>query len=98
MQSNYCAGNAILDQLASFGPPALTPAAVPVLTLNWGPWGEVGMAAKGTKAYAMAVKVSAVCMCICVLSLFSLAFGLTYYKPSAHASLTRLCTYPSSVN
>jgi acyl carrier protein len=60
-QSNYCAANALLDQLATWGGDKTgagtavdTP--VPVLAVNWGPWAEAGMAQVGTKAYEAAVK------------------------------------------
>ena len=43
-QSNYCAANAVLDQLAQFGG-----GAVPVVAVNWGTWGA-GMGAPGTRA------------------------------------------------
>jgi len=56
-QSNYCAANALLDNLAAFGaslpegdrPPCR------VMAINWGPWGEAGMAKVGTKAYEQAL-------------------------------------------
>ena len=50
-QSAYCAANAALDQLAQWGKSSL-----PILTINWGPWAEAGMAAVGTKAYRTAVE------------------------------------------
>ena len=50
-QGNYCAANAVLDHLAAFPTPEDPHSAVPMLTVNWGPWGEAGMAAPGTKAY-----------------------------------------------
>jgi len=51
-QSNYCAANTFLDALATWG----SSLDCPILTINWGPWGEVGMAKKGTRAYELAVK------------------------------------------
>jgi len=58
-QSNYCAANAMLDQLAAFGssdmlPPGDRPPCR-VLAVNWGPWAEAGMAKVGTKAYEAAL-------------------------------------------
>ncbi|KAJ9472607.1 PKTS1 [Diplonema papillatum] len=52
-QSNYCAANGFLDAFASFEPPATVKKMV---AISWGPWGEVGMAKKGSKAYELAVK------------------------------------------
>jgi hypothetical protein len=50
----------MLDQLAAFGSAGVLPQGdqppCRVLTINWGPWGEAGMAAVGTKAYEQAVK------------------------------------------
>eukprot|EP00040_Diaphanoeca_grandis_P024578 m.135297 g.135297 ORF g.135297 m.135297 type:complete len:2787 (+) comp29787_c4_seq1:169-8529(+) len=58
-QSNYCAANSVLDQMATWGLGLESDSdAVRVLTINWGPWGEAGMAAKGSKAYAQAIKDS----------------------------------------
>ena len=58
-QSNYCAANGLLDQMATFGlPSSVTLPADPqplVLTLNFGPWGEVGMAREGTKAHQLSL-------------------------------------------
>lgn len=52
-QTNYCAANSLLDQLVQW--PRHT-CGTSLVAINWGPWGEAGMAAKGTKAYDMAVK------------------------------------------
>jgi hypothetical protein len=58
-QSNYCAANAMLDQLAAFGSVGDLPEGdrppCRVLAINWGPWGEAGMAKVGTKAYDQAL-------------------------------------------
>mmetsp|Transcript_123527 Transcript_123527/g.395126 ORF Transcript_123527/g.395126 Transcript_123527/m.395126 type:complete len:2722 (+) Transcript_123527:112-8277(+) len=58
-QSNYCAANAMLDNLAAFGSAGVLPEGdrppCRVLAINWGPWGEAGMAKVGSKAYAQAV-------------------------------------------
>jgi acyl transferase domain-containing protein/non-ribosomal peptide synthetase component F/acyl carrier protein len=55
-QANYCAANALLDHAATFGLPASAGAEPPrVVTLNFGPWGEVGMAKEGTKAHALSL-------------------------------------------
>ena len=63
-QSNYCAANGLLDHLATFGLPRHlrqrahgdAPSAPHVLTLNFGPWGEVGMAREGTKAHQLSLQ------------------------------------------
>jgi len=57
-QVNYCAANAMLDQLAVFGDSGESGGRLPcrVITVNWGPWGEAGMAKVGTKAYEAAVR------------------------------------------
>ena len=53
-QANYCAANACLDQLATWG--AVNHAGPKVVSVNWGPWGgETGMVAPGSKAHAMSV-------------------------------------------
>nr|AQS99303.1 type I polyketide synthase [Gambierdiscus excentricus] len=52
-QTNYCAANAVLDQLATF---ATAAAPCRILAVNWGPWAEAGMAKAGTKAYEQAIK------------------------------------------
>ena len=66
-QSNYGAANAILDQMATDwngfggqggadGDKDRVTSTIPIVAVNWGSWGEVGMAAKGTKAYEIAMK------------------------------------------
>ena len=49
-QANYAAANAFIDARASME------SDIPIIALNWGPWGEVGMAKEGSKAYAQAIK------------------------------------------
>eukprot|EP01052_Picozoa_sp_SAG31_P018907 SAG31_NODE_1358_length_8643_cov_11.893375_3_plen_267_part_00 len=53
-QANYAAANALLDAFAAFHhlQSHTTP---PLLVMNWGPWGEAGMAAEGTKAHALSI-------------------------------------------
>eukprot|EP00930_Biecheleria_cincta_P009311 TRINITY_DN11101_c0_g2_i1.p1 TRINITY_DN11101_c0_g2~~TRINITY_DN11101_c0_g2_i1.p1 ORF type:complete len:2749 (+),score=545.09 TRINITY_DN11101_c0_g2_i1:120-8366(+) len=61
-QVNYCAANAMLDQLAVFGGAGEASLAegdrapCRLIAVNWGPWGEAGMAQVGTKAYEQALK------------------------------------------
>lgn len=62
-QSNYGAANAILDQMATNwnsgranGDGDRDISSIPIVAVNWGSWGEVGMAAQGTKAYETALK------------------------------------------
>jgi len=59
-QANYCAANSVLDNLATFGEADVLPMGdVPpcrIIAINWGPWGEAGMAKVGTKAYEQAVR------------------------------------------
>jgi len=59
-QANYCAANSVLDNLATFGDADVLPMgdAPPcrIIAINWGPWGEAGMAKVGTKAYEQAVR------------------------------------------
>ena len=54
-QGNYCAANAMLDQMAVWGVPGSNLSGK-IVTINWGPWGEAGMAGPGTKAHAQALK------------------------------------------
>ena len=65
-QANYCAANGLFDHAAAFGLPQPHPSrqgqsapprppAPAVLTLNFGPWGEVGMAREGTKAHSLSL-------------------------------------------
>ncbi|XRB05229.1 alpha/beta fold hydrolase [Pycnococcus provasolii] len=60
-QASYAAANGILDQLAWFGPDAREraglpfAATMPLLAVNWGSWGEAGMAARGSHAFASAL-------------------------------------------
>jgi len=59
-QTNYCAANSMLDNLATFGAAKVLPEGdrppCRIITINWGPWGEAGMAKVGTKAYEAAVR------------------------------------------
>lgn len=59
-QTNYCAANSMLDNLATFGAAKVLPEGdrppCRIITINWGPWGEAGMAKVGTKAYDLAVR------------------------------------------
>ena len=48
-QSNYCAANGFLDAYTQYG------ITTKIASISWGPWGEVGMAKEGTKAYSSAV-------------------------------------------
>eukprot|EP00971_Amphidinium_carterae_P258668 5134065-Amphidinium_carterae.1 len=54
-QTNYCAANALLDNLATFGGssgrPAGDGAPCRIIAVNWGPWGEAGMAKKGSPGF-----------------------------------------------
>jgi len=53
-QTNYCAANAVIDHMAAFGHGHEMPCRV--LAINWGPWGEAGMAKQGTKAHELAIR------------------------------------------
>jgi len=59
-QTNYCAANSMLDSLATFGAAKVLPEGdrppCRIITINWGPWGEAGMAKVGTRAYEAAVR------------------------------------------
>ena len=58
-QSNYCAANGLLDHAVTFGLPETFCGGRPapkLLTLNFGPWGEVGMAREGTKAHQLSLQ------------------------------------------
>lgn len=56
-QSNYCAANHMLDHLATFGlEDKFAENDVRFVAVNWGPWGEVGMAKAGSKAHEVALK------------------------------------------
>lgn len=55
-QVNYSAANGMLDQMAVFGASGTEKLPCRIITINWGPWGEAGMAKVGTKAYEQAVK------------------------------------------
>jgi hypothetical protein len=48
----------MIDQLSSFGGALPSGDRPPcrVLAVNWGPWGEAGMAKVGTKAYQQAAE------------------------------------------
>ena len=52
-QSNYCAANGFLDNMAQS---KIHNRILKMTAISWGPWGEIGMARKGTKAYDVAVK------------------------------------------
>ena len=59
-QTNYGAANSYLDAAADFGDDDdddAGEALPPVLAVHWGPWGGSGMAAEGTKAWDVAMKV-----------------------------------------
>eukprot|EP00442_Polarella_glacialis_P024675 CAMPEP_0115159844 /NCGR_PEP_ID=MMETSP0227-20121206/70471_1 /TAXON_ID=89957 /ORGANISM="Polarella glacialis, Strain CCMP 1383" /LENGTH=2756 /DNA_ID=CAMNT_0002571667 /DNA_START=136 /DNA_END=8406 /DNA_ORIENTATION=+ len=91
-QTNYCAANAMLDQMATFGGAGefegdRTPCKIVVV--NWGPWGEAGMAQVGTKAYEQAVKEGDTPLTTAAaLSCLGVALRLAN---QAHASSTQLC-------
>jgi len=55
-QANYCAGNALFDNITHWGVDGSSASDFPFIAINWGPWGEAGMAAKGTKAYDLSVE------------------------------------------
>merc|ERR1712032_999241 len=53
-QTSYCAANTVIDHMAAFGHGHELPCQV--LAINWGPWGEAGMAKEGTKAHELAMR------------------------------------------
>jgi len=59
-QANYCAANSVLDNLATFGDADVLPMGdtppCRIVAINWGPWGEAGMAKVGTKAHEQALR------------------------------------------
>ncbi|WP_333767338.1 SDR family NAD(P)-dependent oxidoreductase [Streptomyces sp. IBSBF 2435] len=55
-QSNYAAGNAFLDTLMH----QRAAAKLPALSVNWGPWAEVGMAAELTAQQIRAIEVQGI--------------------------------------
>ncbi|CAK9103418.1 unnamed protein product [Durusdinium trenchii] len=59
-QVNYCAANSMLDHMSTFASDGALPegdsTSCRIISVNWGPWGEAGMAQEGTKAYEQAVK------------------------------------------
>jgi len=56
-QANYAAANSMLDGFATTITPTFSFLQdVPILSCNWGPWGEVGMAKVGSKPYNQALK------------------------------------------
>ena len=56
--SSYAAANSIFDHRVMFE----NEDSVRFVCLNWGPWGEVGMARRGTKAYEMSRRSSEIPM------------------------------------
>eukprot|EP01046_Picozoa_sp_COSAG06_P062109 COSAG06_NODE_13884_length_1209_cov_1.302703_1_plen_359_part_01 len=71
-QANYCAANAVLDHLgqgwrlpsSAASPPGNSPssscssssAGMKMISVNFGPWGEAGMAAEGTRAHQLSLE------------------------------------------
>jgi acyl carrier protein/NAD(P)-dependent dehydrogenase (short-subunit alcohol dehydrogenase family) len=55
-QSNYGAANAILDHMANDWGSQDDESTYPTIAVNWGSWGEVGMAKEGTKAYDTSIR------------------------------------------
>jgi len=96
-QSNYCAANGLLDHLATFGAPRAGPR---VLTLNFGPWGEVGMAREGTKAHQLSLQSgelpmasSAAVACIAeALRQLQLGMSSGQLAPAGDVPVSQACT------
>ncbi len=63
-QANYCAANQVLDHLGQGWPlpyrvnvDSFRPTSqMKMITVNWGAWGEAGMAAVGTKAHQLSIE------------------------------------------
>lgn len=90
-QANYCAANALLDHVAAFGLPASAGTAPPrVVTLNFGPWGEVGMAKAGTKAHALSIASGETPMASAA-AIGCIAHALRAMQPDAPAANLQYC-------
>ena len=65
-QANYCSANAVLDHLGqgwqlpssstSDDNTSSVPGSMKFVTVNFGPWGEVGMAVEGTRAHQLSLE------------------------------------------
>eukprot|EP00438_Fugacium_kawagutii_P009334 Skav234552 [mRNA] locus=scaffold2556:403785:415232:+ [translate_table: standard] len=55
-QGNYCAANAFMDSFASF---LRDSEKVPAVSIQWGPWAEVGMAARANTSETSIARISA---------------------------------------